>query len=95
MQSRTDEAILWFERAHTANPDQAFPHAYLASAYGLNGKRERAAAELAQARGLASDDRYSSIARLRVVGPFGGPKIRVLFEATYFRGLREAGVPER
>jgi tetratricopeptide (TPR) repeat protein len=95
LQSRTDEAIFWFERAHTANPDQAFPHAYLASAYGLIGDGGRAAAELTQARSLASDDRYSSIGRLRAVGPFGGPKIRALFEATYFRGLREAGVPER
>jgi hypothetical protein len=40
------------------------------------------------------DDRYSSIARLRAVGPFGGPKIRALFEATYFVGLRKAGMPE-
>jgi TolB-like protein len=94
LQSRIDEAVLWFERAHTANPDQPFPHAYLASAYGLKGESGRAAAELAQARGLASDDRYSSIARLRVVGPFGGPKIRALFEATYFVGLRNAGMPE-
>jgi TolB-like protein/Tfp pilus assembly protein PilF len=95
LQSRLDEAILWFERAHTANPDQPFPHAYLASAFGLKGDSRRAADELAQARKLSSDDRYSSIARLRAVGPFGGPTIRVLFEATYFTGLRNAGVPEK
>jgi TolB-like protein/Tfp pilus assembly protein PilF len=95
LQSRLDEAILWFNRAHTANPEQPFPHAYLASAYGLKGETGRAVAELAHARRLASDDRYSSIARLRVVGPFGGPKIRALFEATYFVGLRKAGMPEQ
>jgi TolB-like protein len=94
LRSRVDEAILWFERAHAANPDQPFPHAYLASAYGLKDEIGRAAAELAQARRLASDDRYSSIARLRVVGPFGGPMMRALLEATYFVGLRNAGVPE-
>jgi TolB-like protein len=94
LRSRVDEAIPWFERAHTSNPDQPFPHAYLASAYGLKDEIGRAAAELAQARSLASDDRYSSIARLRVVGPFGGPMIRALLEATYFPGLRRAGVPE-
>ena len=94
LQSCPDEAILWFERAHTANPVQAFPHAYLASAYGRKGESARAAAELAEARTLASDDRYSSIAQLRAIGPFGGPKIRALFEATYFVGLRKAGVPE-
>ena len=94
LRSRVDEAILWFERAHTANPEQPFPHAYLASAYGLKGESGRAAAELAQACGLASDDRYSNIARLRAVGPFGGPMIRALLEATYFAGLRRAGMPE-
>jgi len=94
LQSRVEDAILWFERAHTANPNQVFPHAYLAAAYGLTGETGRATAELAQARSLASDDRYSSISRLRVLGPFGGPKVRALFEATYFVGLRNAGVPE-
>ena len=94
LQSRLDKAILWFERAHTANSDQVFPHAYLASAYALKGETGRATAELDQAQALASDDRYSSIARLRAVGPFGGPKIRALFEATYFVGLRKAGMPE-
>ena len=71
-----------------------FPHAYLASAYALKGETGRATAELDQAQALASDDRYSSIARLRAVGPFGGSKIRALFEATYFVGLRKAGMPE-
>jgi hypothetical protein len=93
LQSHVDEPILWFERAHISNPDQPFPHACLASACGLKGETRRAAAELAQARMLASDDRYSSITRLRAVGPFGGPKIRALFEATYFVGLRKAGMP--
>jgi len=36
-----------------------------ASAYGLRGDVVRAAAELAEARKLASDDRYSSIPRLK------------------------------
>jgi tetratricopeptide (TPR) repeat protein len=82
LQSRLDEAVLWFNRAHTANPEQAFPHAYLASSYGLKGETGRAVAELAHARRLASDDRYSSIARLRVVGP----RHRRPSTATVFRG---------
>jgi hypothetical protein len=50
----------------------------------------------AEARRLSGDDRFSSIARLRAVGGFGLPKTktRALFEATYFVGLRKAGVPE-
>jgi adenylate cyclase len=94
VQSRTDEAILWLEKARSAIPAHPLPHAYLASAYALKGDTERAATELAGARRLASDDRYSSIARLKAVGDFGVPKIRALFEATYFAGLRKAGVPE-
>jgi hypothetical protein len=31
---------------------------------------------------------------LKAVGYFGVPKIRALFEATIFVGLRKAGVPE-
>ena len=94
LQSRTDEAILWFAKARSANPEHPLPHAYLASAYGLTGEIGQALAELAETRKLASDDRYSSIARLRALGPFGVPKIRALFEATYLVGLRKAGMAE-
>jgi len=40
-----------------------------------------------------SDGRYSSIARLRSVGGLGVPEVRAMAEATYFSGLRKAGVP--
>jgi len=92
LQSRTDEAILWLEKARSANPEIPFAHADLASAYGLKGETERAAAELAQARRLGGDD-YSSIARLRT-RQWGLPKIRALSEATYFVGLCKAGMTE-
>jgi adenylate cyclase len=35
LQSRTDEAILWLEKARSANPARPSPHAWLASAYAL------------------------------------------------------------
>ena len=99
LQSRTDEAIVWFERARNNNPERPRPHADLASAYGLKDDLDRAAAELAEGRRLSSDDRYSSIARLDTAGYTGAgywgvPKIRALFETTYFAGLRKAGMPE-
>jgi adenylate cyclase len=100
LRSRIDEAIAWLEKARSANPGHPVPHAYLASAHALKGETERAAAELAEARRLVGDDRYSSIARLKALGYFGGPgyfgvpKIRALFETTCFAGLRKAGVPE-
>jgi adenylate cyclase len=94
VQSRLDEAIRWFEKARGANPGRPIPYAWLASAYALKGDLDRAAAELAEARRLNSDDRYSSIARLKAVADFGVPTVRALFEATYFAGLRKAGMPE-
>jgi tetratricopeptide (TPR) repeat protein len=94
LQSQADEAIPWLEKARSANPELAYVHAFLASAYGLNGETARAAAELAEARRLTPGDRYSSLARARAARYSGVPKIRALFEATYFAGLRKAGVPE-
>ena len=62
----------------------------------IPGEIKRAAAELTEARRLSSDDRYSSIARLKAFPGawWGVPKTRALYEATYFAGLRKAGMPE-
>src|ERR1700732_5277081 len=96
LQSRPDEAIVWLVKARSASPRIAGIHAMLASAYGLNGETERATAELAEARRLSGDDRFSSLARLRALGVYGAvlPKIQALIEATYSAGLRKAGMPE-
>jgi TolB-like protein/class 3 adenylate cyclase len=94
LQSRIDEATVWLERARNANPARADVRAYLASVYALKGETERAAAELADARRQNSDGRFSSIAHLKAAEYFGVPKVRALFEATYFAGLRKAGMPE-
>ena len=94
LQSRIDEAVLWFEKARSANKALSSVHANLASAYALKGETERAGAELAEARRYSGDGRYSSIARLKAVAYFGVPTIRALYETTYFAGLRKAGMPE-
>jgi adenylate cyclase len=95
LQSRTDEAILWLEKARSADAAHPPTRIMLASAYGLKGETERAAAELAEARRLPGEGSFSSIARLKAKGyGFGVPKIRALYEATVFVGLRRAGVPE-
>jgi tetratricopeptide (TPR) repeat protein len=94
LQSRTDEAIVWLKKARNAVPATPIFHIRLAAAYGLKGETEHAAAELAEARKLVSDDRYSSLARYTTGGYFGVPKVRALYEATYFAGLRTAGMPE-
>jgi len=99
-QSHTGEAVLWLEKARAANPTLAGPRAFLASAYALKAETEHAFAELAEARRLSRDDQYSSIARLQAAGLpgsrgyWGVPKVRALFEATYFAGLRKAGMSE-
>jgi TolB-like protein len=96
VQSRTNEAVLWLEKARNAAPAHPNIRAQLASAYALAGDTERAAAELAEARRLSGDDRFSSLARLREVEHFGEliPKVRALLEATYIAGLSKAGMPE-
>jgi TolB-like protein len=94
LQSRIDEAISWCEKARDATPAAAIFRSFLASGYALKGNIEHAAAELAAARRLVGDDRYSSIARLRMVDSWGAPQIRALVESTYFAGLHKAGVPE-
>jgi adenylate cyclase len=94
LQSRIDAAVVWLERACSAVPEHPYYRSTLASALAVKGETARATTELAEARRLASDDRYSSLARLRAVGNWGEPNIRALFEATYFSGLRLAGMPE-
>jgi adenylate cyclase len=96
LKSRTEEAIAWLEKARTAIPAATVVHSRLASAYALRGEIERADAELTEARKLNGGDVFSSIARLRTShgGWWGAPKTRVLYEATYFTGLRKAGMPE-
>jgi TolB-like protein/Flp pilus assembly protein TadD len=96
LQSRPDEAILWLERARSVVPELPFLHLLLASAYGLQGETERAAAALAEARRLHGGDRYSNIAHQKAFYSrmAGAAKIRPLLEATYLAGLRKAGMPE-
>jgi adenylate cyclase len=94
LQSRTDEAVIWLEKARNHSPAHSIIRAQLASAYALNGETARAAAELAEARRLSPDDRFSSLARLRALGIYERSKIRALAESTYYAGLRNAGMPE-
>jgi adenylate cyclase len=95
LQSRIDEAVIWCEKARNATPAAAIFRSFLASSCALKGDTQRAAAELAEARRLVADDRYSSIARVRAVTAWGGPAICDLAEATYFSGLRMAGMPDK
>ena len=94
LEKRSSQAINWLEKARNANPREHYTRAFLASAHGLKGEPDRAAAELAEARKLFGDDRFSSIARLRTTENWRVQKIRALVEATYLAGLRKAGVPE-
>src|SRR5215831_5079932 len=92
LQSHTDEAISWLEKANSENARLAFVHAYLAAGYALKGETERARSELAEAQGLSK--LYSSLARVEKYTWYDSPAIRALAEATYFPGLRRAGIPE-
>ena len=70
LRSHTDEAVIWLEKARNHTPAHPTISGDLASAYALNGQTERATAELAEARMVSPDDRYSSIARLKKVRNF-------------------------
>jgi adenylate cyclase len=95
LQSRIEDAIRWLETARDYIPAHAAIHRDLAVAYALRGETERATAELTEARRLSSNDRYSSIARLKAVYRYSGlPKFLALIDATYVAGLRKAGMPE-
>jgi len=92
LESHIDEAVESLEKASGENARLPFVHAYLAAAYALKGQTERAHAELAEAQKLSSA--YSSLANVEKSSWFDNPKIRALAEATYFPGLRKAGLPE-
>jgi tetratricopeptide (TPR) repeat protein len=91
---RMDEAILWFEKACRANQAMPHLHSFLASACAHNGETERATAELAEARRLSQDDRYSSITRWKASRYWAATTIQSLYEPIYLAGLRMAGMPE-
>ena len=92
LQSRTGEAVSWLEKATRGNPGHPGPHAWLASAYALEGRSDRAAVELSEARRLNGDERYSSTSFKLITG--FSPNIQPLLETTFFMGLRTAGVIE-
>ena len=97
MQSQVDQAIIWLEKARNHTPAHSVIRGDLAAAYGLAGETERAAAELAEARRLSPDDRYSSIAQFRTIRNYAvlTPQTRAMSEATYLVGLQKAGMPEQ
>jgi adenylate cyclase len=94
LQARPNEAIIWFEKARATISAVPGLHSRLASAYALAGDTKRAAAELAEAHRLNAG-LFSSIAHLKASQTWGVPKVQALFEATYFAGLRKAGMPEK
>ena len=93
LEAHTEKAIASLEKAKNGNPRLPFVHAYLAAAYALEGQTQRAQTELAAAR--APDSIYSSLANVMKSRWYDNPKVRALAEATYFEGLRKAGLPER
>jgi adenylate cyclase len=103
LQSRTEEALVWFKKALLpARPTASLRgvHLFLASAYALKDEPERAAFELAEARRLSGGDTLSiawvkaNLSRPETSWSYAVPKIRALYETTFYAGLRKAGMPE-
>lgn len=96
LQSRTEDALQWLEKAHDANGKLPVVAAWLAAAYGLEGDMPHAAAALAEARRLSRTGWPTSVAAERTgsAREFTTRATRALVEATYLAGLRKAGVQE-
>jgi adenylate cyclase len=95
LKARADEAVRWLEKARSAYAGYHYIHASLAAGYALRGETKRASVALGEARRLSN--RYSSIAGLKAAPGrqlLEAPRLRALAEATYFAGLRKAGLPE-
>ena len=78
---------MWLERARIVDATLPYIYARLAAAEALRGHSEFAAAALAEAPRRSANAEYASIARLRV-GSLGDLKIRSLYDAIYFAGVR-------
>ena len=92
LQSHTDEAMVWLEKARSENARLPFVHAWLAAAYALKGQEDRARSELAEAQQL--NQAYGNLAAVKKSPWFTTPEVRALAEKTYFAGLQKAGLPE-
>jgi adenylate cyclase len=92
LQSHTDAAIVWLEKANSENARLTWVHSYLAAAYALKGETDRAHGALAEAQRLSNT--YSSLTSVAKSNWYDNPQIRALAEATYFKGLRLAGISE-
>jgi len=96
LQSRTDEAIAWFNKALLpARPAASLRgvHLLLASAYALKDEPQRAAFELAEAQRLSGGDTLSiawvkaNLSRPETSWSYAVPKVRALYETTFYAGL--------
>jgi hypothetical protein len=66
----------------------------LAAAYALRGETERAAARARRSQEAERRRQFFEYRPFEAHLFWGGPAIRELYEATYFAGLRKAGMPE-
>jgi TolB-like protein/DNA-binding winged helix-turn-helix (wHTH) protein len=98
LQAHVDQAIFWLEKSRTAaatRPTEGIYETYadLAAAYALNGDTGRATEALTEAR--KTSEFPASIAQMCRQSPLcQNPKVKAMAEATYFRGLRLAGLSE-
>jgi hypothetical protein len=97
-QSHLDQAVSLFEKARTAGAARQSEwvyqaHSWLAAAYALSGDARRAAEALAEARKFS--EYPASIAQYRRQADWlTNPNVAAWADATYFKGLRLAGLPE-
>ena len=81
-----------WKKRETPIPPRGFIRAYLSSAYALKGESEHAAIELAEARSRGGFSQ--SVAQERAGTRYETRDVRALADATFWAGLRKAGMPE-
>jgi tetratricopeptide (TPR) repeat protein len=94
LQSHIDDAILWFEKAKPP-----FPRGRVFEATSPRRTRSKVTTSMPRsnsprARKLAGEGSWQSIARLEANSRYEAPTIRALAEATFYAGLRKAGMPK-
>jgi TolB-like protein/class 3 adenylate cyclase/Flp pilus assembly protein TadD len=94
LQGRPEEAIVSYGKARGTVAAVPGLWARLAAAHALRGDLADAAVDLAEVRRLSPNDRPWSIASVRAGFVGVVPKVQALLEATFFAGLRKAGMPE-
>ena len=88
------EALAWLLKARASNPDLGYVRSRLAAVYGQLGEIEQARNELEAAYSFGLSGVAKTITQIRAHPQGRHPDYIALSEATYYVGLRKAGMAD-